>query len=101
MDVCKHDRVVRRYAADCDHVAVSAESVLERMMEAEVLASVYSALQQLPEGCRSVLNLGYFQGLKNGEIASRLSVSVNTVKSQKLRAIRLLRALFTGEPSAG
>lgn len=94
LDMQRHNRVVRKYAASCNEEEVMGEDTLERMMEAEVLADVHQALQQLPQGCRSVLNLGYFQGLRNEEIARELRVSVNTVKSQKMRAIKLLKAIF-------
>ncbi len=67
---------------------------MERMIEAEVLGEVYKALQKLPEGCRKVINLSYFEGLSNQEVADRLNVSINTVKTQKLRALKMLRLSF-------
>lgn len=94
MDMHRHDRVVRKHSEMQSGETEMQETMLERMIEAEMLADVHRALQQLPEGCRSVLNLGYFHGLRNAEIARQLQVSVNTVKSQKMRAIRLLKELF-------
>lgn len=94
LDLQKHDRVIRKHHALQRPETNMHETALERMIEAEALANVHCAIQRLPEGCRSVLNLGYFQGLRNAEIASRLQVSVNTVKSQKMRAIKLLKGLF-------
>lgn len=96
LDMQKHDKVVRKYSAMQRTEADMQDTMLERMIEAEALADVHRALQKLPEGCRSVLNLGYFQGLRNAEIARQLQVSVNTVKSQKMRAIKLLKELFAG-----
>jgi RNA polymerase sigma-70 factor (family 1) len=94
LDLQRHERVVRKYEATHNEEEAITENALERMITAEVLADVHLALQKLPQGCRSVLNLGYFQGLRNEEIARELHVSVNTVKSQKMRAIKLLKAFF-------
>lgn len=94
LDMQRHERVVQKYAAAQQEEEAITENMLERMITAEVLADVHQALQKLPQGCRSVLNLGYFQGLRNEEIARELRVSVNTVKSQKMRAIKLLKAFF-------
>jgi RNA polymerase sigma-70 factor (ECF subfamily) len=38
-----------------------------------------------------VLKLAFFESLRNDEIAERLGVSVNTIKTQKARALQLLR----------
>jgi RNA polymerase sigma-70 factor (ECF subfamily) len=35
--------------------------------------------------------MGYLEGMKNHEIAKELGISVNTVKTQKQRALQLLR----------
>ena len=40
---------------------------------------------------RQVLELAYFGELKNDEIAEQLQISINTVKTQKARALQLLR----------
>jgi RNA polymerase sigma-70 factor (family 1) len=49
------------------------------------------AISQLPEGCRNVLNLVYFEGYSYKKTASLLHISVNTVKTQLTRAIRSIR----------
>jgi RNA polymerase sigma-70 factor (ECF subfamily) len=89
-NVLKHGRVVARHAQSQPSPPVE-DAVLLRMIEAEVLADVRKALTHLPEGCREVIHLCYFQGLRNQEAASRLQVSINTVKTQKVRGLRMLR----------
>lgn len=89
-NLLKHDKVVNRHARTQQNPAPE-EAVLHRMIEAEVLADVRTALSRLPEGCREVIHLCYFQGLRNQEAASRLQVSINTVKTQKVRGLRMLR----------
>ncbi|NOY91433.1 MAG: sigma-70 family RNA polymerase sigma factor [Deltaproteobacteria bacterium] len=55
-------------------------------------ARLEAALSDLPTPQREVLVLGYFEGLSNSEIASRLSVPLGTVKSRTSAAMAKLRA---------
>lgn len=64
---------------------------LKMMIISEVVGELHQALKLLPEGCEQVLRLGYLEGLKNSQIAETLGISLNTVKSQKQRALMLLR----------
>lgn len=61
------------------------------IITAEVLGTLYRAIEQLPEKCREVVLLTYREGLTSGQIAERLGISVSTVTSQRARAIQLLR----------
>jgi RNA polymerase sigma-70 factor (ECF subfamily) len=64
-------------------------------------AAVRTALDALPEDQRTVLVLGYFEGLSSSEIAERLSLPIGTVKSRVAAAIGKLRsALGTGPKGA-
>jgi RNA polymerase sigma-70 factor (family 1) len=89
-NIIKHEKVVNRYALT-QRSAPLEETVIQRIMEAELLADMHKALARLPAGCREVIHLCYFQGLKNQEAASQLEVSINTIKTQKVRGLRMLR----------
>ena len=89
-NLLKHNKVVLKHARTQKDLPLE-EAVLHRMIEAEVLADVKRALDRLPEGCRTVIHLCYFQGLRNLEAAAQLQVSINTIKTQKVRALRMLR----------
>lgn len=65
--------------------------ILQEMVHAEILGELYAALEALPQGCAQVCKMAYFGGKKNQEIADALGVSINTIKTQKQRAIALLR----------
>ena len=55
-------------------------------------AAVRRALASLPEEQRTVLELGYFEGLSSSEIAARIDAPVGTVKSRVAAALAKLRA---------
>ncbi|MDX1446769.1 sigma-70 family RNA polymerase sigma factor [Lishizhenia sp.] len=48
-------------------------------------------IQELPDGYRMVFNLFVFENLKHTEIAEYLDISVNTSKSQLMKAKRMLK----------
>lgn len=85
-------------------VAVDPERLHEqRDMNAEDPAfgpdrtAVRRALAALPEEQRTVLELGYFEGLSSSEIAERIDAPIGTVKSRVAAALAKLRAGL-GEP---
>ena len=61
-------------------------------VEAGVIKAIYTAIETLPDQCRRVFEMLYFEDMKYPEIAEVLGVTENTVRSQKRRAITLLRA---------
>ena len=66
-------------------------SFLNSRIESEILWELFSKVENLPDGCRNVFKMSYLENLSNQEIADRLGISVNTVKSQKARARELLK----------
>lgn len=97
LNLRKHISVVRKFGFFLHKEMENAE-IDEAAIESEVLEKVHQALKELPEGCRKVLQLGYFQGLKNKDVADQLQVSINTVKTQKKRGLHLLRAVLKTTP---
>lgn len=65
-----------------------AESRLEAM---ELEEQVRGAIEALPERCREIFKLNRFEGLRYGEIASQLDLSVKTVENQMSKALKILR----------
>ena len=76
----------------------SADEVLER--EA-VRAEVVEALLSLPEVQRDVLLLRFYEGLAPREIARRLEVPVETVRSRQRRGIAGMRRRLDGRRERG
>lgn len=56
--------------------------------------TVLKSVQELPEGYKLVLNMYVFDGFSHKEIADELNISINTSKTQLLKARRKLREQF-------
>jgi RNA polymerase sigma factor (sigma-70 family) len=56
---------------------------------------VRQAMQKLPDPHREVLELAYFAGFSQSELAERLSVPIGTVKSRTFAAMTTLRQLLS------
>ncbi len=57
----------------------------------EYYASLYKAIQRMPEQRRRILELAAFESLTYKEVAEKLNISVNTVKTQMGRAYQFLK----------
>lgn len=93
----RHDKVVDKYMGMQDPDPAEEASALNKMIQAEAIGEIYAAIESLPERCRKISKMGYLEGLKNHEIAEQLGLSVNTVKTQKKRALQLLRLKLNPE----
>jgi RNA polymerase sigma factor (sigma-70 family) len=82
--------------------AVDAESIDEDIALREVRREVQAALSTLSSGKREVLELAYWGGLTQSEIAAALGIPPGTVKSRTFTALaRLGEALGKGVRAAG
>jgi RNA polymerase sigma-70 factor (ECF subfamily) len=59
------------------------------------------SIRLLPDGYRTVLLLHDVEGMKHGEIASRLGISTGTSKSQLCNARRMLRSMLCAPTGIG
>ncbi|MCZ4693745.1 sigma-70 family RNA polymerase sigma factor [Ancylomarina euxinus] len=62
----------------------------DTILEEETYYEIHKAIEVLPSQGKRVVQMS-MKGLKNPEIALRLKISINTVKSVKANAYRLLR----------
>lgn len=83
-----------------DRKKFSSEEVPEQSGELDVSAQIEAmeleekirkAITSLPEKCRVIFELNRFDGLKYGEIATQLDISVKTVENQISKALKILR----------
>ena len=95
--------VLRREKLKMLHLAYTKRSgegqerpVLHRLIEAETLHRLHTALKTLPPKCGKVLRMYYLEEKSLQEIAAELNLSLSTVKSQKGRAVELLKKRVGG-----
>jgi RNA polymerase sigma-70 factor (ECF subfamily) len=96
-------RSIRR--RDRTFVAPGDESVVQRREDqapnpavvAEDRGLIQTALAQLPEPQRRVIELAFFEGLTHSEIATRLGEPLGTVKTRARLGLDRLRGVLGGE----
>lgn len=89
----------RTFVAPGDEsVARSSEEPAENpAVVAEDRSLIQSALAQLPEPQRRVIELAFFEGLTHSEIATRLGEPLGTVKTRARLGLDRLRGVLGGE----
>lgn len=93
----RHQKVVDNYSSQMADAGLCEEEITVKMMRAEVINELYLAIEMLPESCREVFRLGYFEGFNNAKIAEVMQVSINTVKTHKQRGLKSLRSVLRPE----
>lgn len=99
------DRLRSRGARERTALAAAAEPaapdtssrVDDHVLHRERRARVRQALADLPEEQRRVLELAFYEGLSQSEIATRTGAPLGTVKTRALLAMRKLREALRNE----
>lgn len=63
----------------------------KKVLLGELEERLRTALQELPEQCRTIFQMSRFEELKYQEIADRLGLSIKTVENQMGKALKLMR----------
>jgi RNA polymerase sigma-70 factor (ECF subfamily) len=80
---------------DCDEVHQKEEASLEEFLDRKEMEDrLYSAINSLPEQKRKICLLKMDGNLTNEDIAKRMNISLNTVKTHYLQSLRMLRMLL-------
>lgn len=61
------------------------------ILRVELLQAIYEEIEGLPDRCRQIFKLIFIEHLTTDQIAGRLSINVQTVRTQKARAIQLIK----------
>lgn len=85
-----HEAQVRRVGADVEPVGTSQLEQEERSRQ------IGSALERLPEPQRQALEMAFFEGLTQTQIAQRLDAPLGTIKSRVLLGMQKLRQSLEG-----
>ena len=89
LDYLKHEQIKQKHAIHL-LATVSQEEEQEYILEEEVDALIYQAIGTLSQQAQKMVIMT-LNGDSNLEIAQKLNVTINTVKSTKLKAYQILR----------
>ena len=87
----EHENVERRYEQEVLHSEEEAFDWMEVETVKEVRQKLLDAIDQLPEKCKQIFIMNCVEGMKYREIAIKLNISENTVKTQVKLAYKKLR----------
>ncbi len=90
LDILKHNKVREKYLKTHIEKIETTEFFLDEVLKQETYATVYEQINKLPEMEKKVLVLA-MQGHSNEEISVKLEIKINTVKTHKARAYKVLR----------
>ena len=92
IDLLRREKYWNEYLNDqAIHGELFETTVLHHIIEAETYQQILQVIHDLPRQCGRVFRLFYIEGLALSEIAEEMDLSLSTIKSQKARAIKLLR----------
>lgn len=94
LDHCKHQKIENQYQNRVNEEDPEEYDFLKEVTRQEVSRILYDAVDKLPSQTRSIILLN-LKGFNNTEVAERLGVSVNTIKSLKKSAYVTLRTLLS------
>jgi RNA polymerase sigma-70 factor (ECF subfamily) len=95
----EHNKLINKSTvslSDSDHrlLAWDSDYPLGRLYEREIMDILESGISMLPDACREIFILSRNEDLKYSDIANKLGISVNTVKTQMKIALARLREIL-------
>lgn len=91
-----HEEIKRRKLDEINENQEAEATVEEAMLLQEFDDKIKLWLNSLPPECRRIISLT-IEGKKNAEIAEQLQLSIQTVKNQKSKGLKILRELYKQE----
>lgn len=92
LNYIRRQKIHLKYQTQTVHtVNVSVEGTDGKIKLSEMEQQLNKALNKLPEKCRAIFHLSRFESLKYQEIANQLQISIKTVETHMVKALRILR----------
>lgn len=89
LNYIRKNKIEQRYSPSL--VEPVEERYEDDVLTAEVVREFICEIDKLPHQCSEVMRMGYVEGLDNETIASRMRLSINTVRAQKMRGKKILK----------
>ena len=71
------------------------------IIEEEQLNQIHAAIEELPDKCKEIFELTYYQNMKSDEIAERLQISIRTVQNQLYKGLIKIRKIISQKTNNG
>lgn len=68
---------------------------LNDLIKAEIFGELHKELSRLPKQCKRICELIYLEEKSYEEVADEMDLSINTIKTQRQRALKYLKSKFT------
>ena len=92
LNYLKHQKVQSNYQQYFNHAMKNENDAAGKKLSLKELeGKLHTAMNNLPEQCRTIFQLSRFEELRYREIAERLGISVKTVENQMGKALKILR----------
>lgn len=92
LNYLKHQKVKTAYQSYATaRMNQQTDNAEKKVLLGELEQRLRTALQELPEQCRTIFQMSRFEELKYQEIADRLGLSIKTVENQMGKALKLMR----------
>jgi RNA polymerase sigma-70 factor (ECF subfamily) len=92
LNIMRREKTHLRYQTLTAHTLQNeTDDASNRLKLSEVERHLQVALNKLPEKCRAIFHMSRFEQLKYQEIANQLNISIKTVETHMVKALRILR----------
>jgi RNA polymerase sigma-70 factor, ECF subfamily len=92
LNYIRRQKIHLKYQTQTVHTTEShVENTDGKIKLSEMEQQLSNALNKLPEKCRAIFHLSRFELLKYQEIANQLDISIKTVETHMVKALRILR----------
>jgi len=91
----RRDReVLEENEGDYANTFASSQNIEDEAVRAQVARNISAAMEQLPVEQRQAVELAYFEGMTQSEIASKTGIPLGTVKTRVRTAMQTLRQII-------
>jgi RNA polymerase sigma-70 factor (ECF subfamily) len=95
----EHLKVLKKYREYAEgrlkHIqfveSITGDYPLANLISKEIVEEIETSINNLPEKCKEIFMLSRFEDMSYEDIATKLTISINTVRTQMSRALEKLR----------